>query len=128
MKESVTFGSDRNREWWKNLWHAKELPECLAKVPFRVDVMYPSCPSCGYRDGILPNRVIFVFPSCDHRCRRACFPHEGNTKEIRSCLIALGRQHDAVKPSQFRRVAIVLWYDGIWMGPQSSRRQPNSCR
>ena len=35
-------------------------------------------------------------------------PHEDNTKETRSCPIVLGRQHDYVKPSQCRRVAIVL--------------------
>ena len=35
-------------------------------------------------------------------------PHADNTKETRSCPIVLGRQHDCVKPSQGRRVAIVL--------------------
>ena len=35
-------------------------------------------------------------------------PHEDNTKETRSCPIVLGRQHGYVKPSQCRRVPIVL--------------------
>ena len=42
--------------------------------------------------------------------------HKDNTKESRSCPIVLGRQHDYMKPSQCRRVAIVLEYDDIEMG------------
>ena len=52
-------------------------------------------------------------------------PHEDNTKETRSSPIVLGRQHDYVKPSQCRHVAIVSEYDDIEMGPRCRRRQPN---
>ena len=91
---------------WQNLWHVKKFQEGLAKMRFRIEFVSPSCPSWGHREGILSYRVVFVFSSCDHRWHRAFFAsrilYEGN-KNVSDCL---GRQHDFLKPSHCRRVAI----------------------
>ena len=89
----------------QNLWHVKKFQEGLAKLRFRAEFVSPSCPPWGHREGILSDRVVFVFPSCDHRWHRASFAsriqYEGN-KHVSDCL---GRQHDFLKPSHCRRDA-----------------------
>ena len=87
------------RELGQNLWHVKKFPEDNTMVGFRVEFVSPSCPSWGHRDGILTDRAVFVFTSCDHRCYRAIFDsrkqYEGN-KKVPDCLRKATRLREAL--------------------------------
>ena len=101
----------------QTIWHAKKLPEDLAKVYFHVEFVCPFCPSSGYRDGILSNRAIFVFTSSDLRCHREFSPHDDISMVTRSYLIALwwvptADQTNATRPDQ----AILSWSGSVGMG------------
>ncbi|KAG1659077.1 Inactive phospholipase C-like protein 2 [Nymphon striatum] len=66
-----------------------KLFRCLEIDHSRVKFVCLFCPSYGHREGILLNRVIFVFISCNQRCHREFFAsqrqYEGN-KKLTDCL------------------------------------------
>ena len=75
----------------------QKLQEDLAKIHFRVEFVCPFCPTSGQPKGILPDRVIFVFSSCDHWCYWAFFASRRQYGGTRSCLVVVGRQDGNVK-------------------------------
>ena len=92
----------------QNLWYAKNWSRSSQRLIF---VLF----SCVH----FSLRKVIVMASCQIVTRSWLLrmiivgignfsTHEDNTKETRSCLIVLRRQHDYVKPLQYRRVAIVL--------------------
>ena len=114
----------------QNLWHVKKFTEGLTKVRFRFEFVSPSCPSWGHREGILSNRVVFVFSLCDHRWHQTYFAsriqYEGN-KNVPNCLRKATR---FVIPSQCRRVAInskkftARWHrDGITVSTKTAESE-----
>ena len=63
---------------------------------------------CNFPEGLanVRFRVEFILRVIIGDIELFFFTHEYNTMETRGCPIVVGRQHDYVKPSHCRRVAI----------------------
>ena len=76
------------------------------------------------REGILSNRVIFVFTSCDHRCHRAFIAsrrqYEGN-KKLLDCFRKATRLREALAmPLCSHRIIVRLHRDGTTVSAKTA--------